>query len=132
MSITEKFLALDVPEQIGLLLALAVILVPLCVWGVRAFIAYCERQPIYDPIVHGPADQAQTSAEHVDKRVPASQRASSTIIGGLLQMDEATAARLVYPAKARHTVHRIREAQKRADADVQQQMLADHLRGTKL
>lgn len=68
MTLTEKFQALEVGEQIGLLLALAVVAVPLALWAWTAFVAYCERQPIYDPLVHGP--QPTTTDEHIAKLAP--------------------------------------------------------------
>lgn len=133
MSITEKFQALQFGEQAGLLLALAVIIVPTAVWAWRAFVDYCEAQPIYDPMVAGPEDlpstlrrplpparnmvgAAQTQFLHAQSHDPDYFRIEG------LQNDPGYMPKGIQNSLAEAF---------RQDAEVQRQMLADTMKGTK-
>lgn len=125
----EQFIPETVADWIGFTLVMAV-LVRLA-WGL--FIDHCERMPIYDPLVHGPEDQKEIACKHV------SQRASSQLIGGLLQLEEEPApapSRLVpvrYPINNEATnamLHRENRAYFiEQEMSVQNQMAADTIKG---
>ncbi len=56
----------NLPRNLLLLFAIIAILVI----GYKMIVYYAEHQPIYDPLVHGPEDQQEIAAKHVDKRMP--------------------------------------------------------------
>lgn len=85
MTIIQDFQVLQTGEQIGLALAVASVILIGLHWAWAEFTAWCDRQPIYDPLVHGPEDQQEIAAKHVEKRIPAVKRqmAADTIKGEL-------------------------------------------------
>lgn len=112
----------NLPRNLLFLFAIIAILVI----GYKLIIYYAEHQPIYDPLVHGPEDQQEIAAKHV------SQRASSQLIGGLLQLDEEPAPLPSRPitswAAAGMRAPHPRDDM-RAEAEMQRQMAADTIKG---
>lgn len=135
MTIIQDFQALQTGEQIGLALAVASIILIALHWAWAEFTAWCDRQPIYDPLVHGPEDQLLMANLHgvgseyeadqiVGKHV--SQRASSQLIGGLLQLDEEPSPEWSRPAPVRYTFE---EHKRCCEETIQRYMAADTIKG---
>lgn len=112
----DQFTPQDIADWIGIITVFGALLIV----GYHAMVSYCDRQPIYDPLVHGPEDQQEIAAKHVSKR------ASSQLIGGLLQLDEEPAPETSRPLPVRY--HLVEEARRRESA-AQRQMAADTIKG---
>lgn len=128
MSITEQF----TPQTIGCALGVGIVIF----YAVRGFWAWCDRNDAERAKRNPPVpDQAPIAADHVAKRQPASQRASSRLVGGLLQRDEEPAPTIVNLVKARYTIVQSglqpnhREAALVQEAAIQRQMAVDTSKG---